>query len=171
MQRSLVQTVWSQLGGWVQRWPNILAELDKYQKLLKVRKFSYKYIIVCYLMASSCVRGYWEKFLHWKSGQALDQAAQGGGGVTIPGGIQKMCRCGTSGHGLAGTGVLGWRLDLIILEVFSNINISMILCWRERWGVVNTSGNRSLRRRYPSRGATCPFSACGWVHAICQRNP
>jgi len=24
-----------------------------------------------------------------KSGQALDQAAQGGGGVTIPGGVQK----------------------------------------------------------------------------------
>jgi len=27
------------------------------------------------------------------------QAAQGGGGVPIPGGTQKMCRCGTSGHG------------------------------------------------------------------------
>jgi len=41
-------------------------------------------------------------------GQALDQAAQGGGGIPIPGGVQKTCRCGTLGYGLAGTVVLGW---------------------------------------------------------------
>jgi len=51
----------------------------------------------------------------------LEQAAQGSGGVTIPGGVQKMCRYGTSGHGLAGMVVLGWWLDLMILEVFSNL--------------------------------------------------
>jgi len=51
------------------------------------------------------------------SGQALDQAAQGSGGVTIPGGVQKTCRRGTSGHGLAGVVVLGRWLDLMILEV------------------------------------------------------
>jgi len=51
--------------------------------------------------------GYQETFLHCKSGQALDQAAQGGGGVPIPGGVQKPCGCGTLGHGLAGMGVLG----------------------------------------------------------------
>jgi len=28
--------------------------------------------------------------------------------VTIPGDVQKTCRCGTSGHGLAGTVVFGW---------------------------------------------------------------
>ena len=33
--------------------------------------------------------------------------AQGSGGVPIPGGLQKPCRCGTSGHGLAGVGVIG----------------------------------------------------------------
>jgi len=33
----------------------------------------------------------------------------------------------TSGHGLAGVLVLGWQLDLVILEVFSNLNDSMIL--------------------------------------------
>ena len=71
--------------------------------------------------------GYWEEFLYWKSGQALEQAAQGGGGVTIPGGVQKMCKCGTSGHGLAGMVVLGGWLDSMILEVFSNLNESMIL--------------------------------------------
>jgi len=37
----------------------------------------------------------------------LEQAAQGSGGVTIPGAIKKICRYGTSGHGLAGMVVLG----------------------------------------------------------------
>jgi len=44
----------------------------------------------------------------------LEQAAQGSGGVTIPGGVEKMCRCGTSGYGLAGREVLGGWLDLMI---------------------------------------------------------
>jgi len=35
--------------------------------------------------------------------------------------FKKTCRCGTSGHGLAGMVVLGWQLDLMILEVFSNL--------------------------------------------------
>ena len=48
-----------------------------------------------------------EKVLHWKSGQALAQAAQGSGGVPIPGEVQTPCGCGTWGHGLAGVGVLG----------------------------------------------------------------
>jgi len=55
------------------------------------------------------------------SGQALEQADQGGGGVTIPGGVQKTCRCGTSGYGLVDMVVLGGWLDLKILEVFSNL--------------------------------------------------
>jgi len=38
-----------------------------------------------------------------------------------------MCRCGTSGHGLLDMVVLGGQLDLMILEVFSNLNDSMIL--------------------------------------------
>jgi len=32
----------------------------------------------------------------------LEWAAQGGGGVTIPGGVQEMCRHGTKGHGIVG---------------------------------------------------------------------
>ena len=32
----------------------------------------------------------------------LEQAAQGGGGVTIPGVIQGILRCCTEGHGLVG---------------------------------------------------------------------
>ena len=54
-------------------------------------------------------------------------SSQGSSGVTIPGGVQKTCKYGTSGHGLAGMVVLGWWLDLMILEVFSNLNDSMIL--------------------------------------------
>ena len=42
---------------------------------------------------------YLEKFLLRKSGKALVHAAQGDGGVTIPGGVQEMWRCGTEGHG------------------------------------------------------------------------
>jgi len=67
--------------------------------------------------------GYSEKFPYCKSGRASDQAAQGSGGVLIPGGVQKTCRCGTWGDGLAGMGVLGGRLDLMILEVFSDLMI------------------------------------------------
>ncbi|GAB0180446.1 hypothetical protein GRJ2_000509900 [Grus japonensis] len=46
-------------------------------------------------------------FTKHESGQALEQAAQRGGGVTIPGGVQKTCRRGTSGHGLVGMVVVG----------------------------------------------------------------
>jgi len=57
----------------------------------------------------------------------LQQTAQGSGGITIPGGVQTMCRYSTSGCGLAGLMVLGWQFGLMILEVFSNLNDSMIL--------------------------------------------
>jgi len=53
----------------------------------------------------------------------LEQAAQGGGGVTISGGLQKTCRCGTSGYDLVGMVLLGGWLDLMILEVFSNLKM------------------------------------------------
>ena len=65
--------------------------------------------------------GYLEKIRYWKSGQALEQTAQGGNWIPIPEGLQKMCRCGTLGHGLAGMVVLGWWLDLVILDIFPNL--------------------------------------------------
>ena len=40
---------------------------------------------------------YQERFLLLKSGQVLERAAQGGGGVTILKGVQEMFRCGTKG--------------------------------------------------------------------------
>ena len=66
------------------------------------------------------------KVLYRRSGQALAQAAQGSGGVPIPEGVHKPCGCGSWGHGLAGMGVLGWRLDSMISEVFSKLGDSMI---------------------------------------------
>jgi len=44
--------------------------------------------------------GYSEEFLLRKSDEELEQPAQGGGGVTVPGGVQEKQRCGTEGHGL-----------------------------------------------------------------------
>ena len=52
---------------------------------------------------------YQEKFLLHQSGDALAQAAQGSGGVTVPGGVQEPWRSGTEGHGL----VVGMGWDWI----------------------------------------------------------
>ena len=38
-----------------------------------------------------------------KSGEAVAQAAQGGGGVTVPGDVQEPCGCGTEGTWAVGT--------------------------------------------------------------------
>ena len=58
-------------------------------------------------MASSCARrdSGWivEKFL-FRSGEAVAQAAWGGDGVTITGGVQETCGCGTEGHGYGHSG-------------------------------------------------------------------
>ena len=57
-------------------------------------------------MASSCARGDsgWilAKISSHMSGQMLEWAAQGGGGVTIPGGIQEMFICFAQDRGLVG---------------------------------------------------------------------
>ena len=55
----------------------------------------------------------------------------------MPGGAQKTCRYGTSGHGLAGMVVLGGWLDLMTLEVVSNLNDSKLGgCRTEGTGVL-----------------------------------
>ena len=46
--------------------------------------------------------GYWVKFIPWKSDQALERAAQGSAGITVPGGVQETFSCGTKGHNLVG---------------------------------------------------------------------
>ena len=56
--------------------------------------------------------GRYEIPLLWKGGQALEWAAQGGGGVTNPGGVQgAFGRC-VEGHGLLRTIVDGWMVGL-----------------------------------------------------------
>ena len=42
---------------------------------------------------------YLEEFFPRKSGEAVAQAAQGGGGVTVHGGVQEPWRCGIEGCG------------------------------------------------------------------------
>jgi len=52
----------------------------------------------------------------WKSAQALERAAQGGGGVTNLGGVQGTFRCCVEGHGLVrtiGDGCIVWLDDLV----------------------------------------------------------
>ena len=52
-------------------------------------------------MASNYVRGGsgWILGNSSVSGEALAEAAQRGGGVTVPGSVQEPCGCGTEGHG------------------------------------------------------------------------
>ena len=42
------------------------------------------------------------KIYSLKECEVLEQAAQGGGGITSPEGVQEMFRCCTNGHGLVG---------------------------------------------------------------------
>jgi len=46
------------------------------------------------------------------SGQAPEQAAQGSGEVTIPGGVEKTCGYGTKEHGLVGSIGGRWPVGL-----------------------------------------------------------
>ena len=58
-------------------------------------------------MASSCTRrgsGWILGYLLRKSSEAVAQAAQGGGGVTVPGGVQELREDMVSGREWAG----GW---------------------------------------------------------------
>ena len=53
-------------------------------------------------MASSCAMDD-SGWLIGEGGQALEWAAQRGGGVTEPGGVQRAFGCGVEGHGLVRT--------------------------------------------------------------------
>jgi len=58
----------------------------------------------------------------------LEGAVQGGGGVTVPGGVQEIFRPCTEGRGLVGN--YWWRgeeLDWTILVILSKLGDSMIL--------------------------------------------
>ena len=53
-----------------------------------------------------------QEILLRKSGQALEWTAQGGGGVTNPGGVQGMFRLCVEGRGLMRTIGDGWMVGL-----------------------------------------------------------
>lgn len=64
-------------------------------------------------------------------GTAVEGAAQGSGGVSIPGGdlrdVWETSECGTEGCGLVvGLGTSGWWWDLLILKVFSTLKHSVV---------------------------------------------
>jgi len=89
-------------------------------------------------MASSCVRGgsdgTWGQMSVLGEQSGVGAAAQGSGGVPIPGGVQNPSGCGPWEHGLAGTVVLGWQLDLMTFEAFSNLWFSAsVVSAGHRW--------------------------------------
>ena len=53
-----------------------------------------------------------QRTCYCQSDRALEQAAQRGCGVTVPGGIQGKGGCGTEGHGLVYMVVMGGLDDL-----------------------------------------------------------
>lgn len=55
----------------------------------------------------------------------LEWTPRGDGGVTIRGSVQEKTGCGTACHGLADQVVIGQWLDLLTLDVFSNLNDSV----------------------------------------------
>ena len=81
-----------------------------------------------------------ETFVLSKSSQALEQVAQGGGGVPVPGGVQGKVGRGAQGHVLVGDigggGMVGEWLDQMVLEGFSNLNDSKILRNEMKWNLL-----------------------------------
>ena len=58
--------------------------------------------------------------------------------MSVPGGVQEMFGCCTEGHGLVKTLMIAERLEWMVMEVFSNLDGSVILCCSLRglggWG-------------------------------------
>lgn len=51
------------------------------------------------------------------NGQALEEAAQGGGGVTVLGAVQELWRCALRDM-VSGQGGMDWELNMTILVFF-----------------------------------------------------
>ena len=62
----------------------------------------------CTRGCSSCILG---KIIVINSGEVSEWAAEGGGGVTIPGSFQEVCKCGTKEHGLVSMVLMGQPLN------------------------------------------------------------
>ncbi|RMC21348.1 hypothetical protein DUI87_02210 [Hirundo rustica rustica] len=70
-----------------------------------------------------CQVGQQEECLHGKGGEALEGAAQRGGGVPSLEVFKEMTACGTQCYCLFDMIVFGQRLDLMILDVFPTLMI------------------------------------------------
>ena len=68
-----------------------------------------------------------QEILFGKSDQALEQAVQGGGGVTDPRGVQGMFRCCVEERDLVRTIGDRWTVGQMILQIFTNVGDFMIL--------------------------------------------
>lgn len=81
-------------------------------------------------IASRCARrgsgGTSGKIPSWKGLLGIGMGCLGDG-VTTPGGVHETTGCGTWSHSFVDKMVVSQRLGFIILEVFSNLNDSMIL--------------------------------------------
>mgnify|MGYP001854374420 CR=1 FL=1 len=89
--------------------------------------------------------GYQENLILLKNGEAVARAAQEGGAVTIPGGVQKLCVCGTEGPGQWAW--WGW--------VFSNLNDSMINEQHFVSEILHLSSSYSLHHLLPFGKGNC----------------
>ena len=70
-------------------------------------------------MISTCIRGVSGWILgKLLKGKELEQAAQGSGGVIVPGGVQEVCRHGTEGHSLASNIGDRWTIGRYLRGLF-----------------------------------------------------
>ena len=74
-----------------------------------LRTTQYSSVTVLFPVSNICI-----------TSQALEQAAQGGGWVTTPGGVQKMCRCNT-GIWFSRPGGVGLTVGLDDFRGLSNL--------------------------------------------------
>lgn len=60
------------------------------------------WLTLCWLSYSAC-----SSHSPTRIAEAWELSAQGGGGITVLGGVQELCTCGTEGHsGRAGDGLV-----------------------------------------------------------------
>lgn len=79
--------------------PNMLELIEKMDPEKALPNWG-SYSAMCYMLCQERFRLVIRKNLFlWKSGEILEEVAQGGGIVTIPGGCQEKCGCLTEWHG------------------------------------------------------------------------
>lgn len=96
---------------------------------------------------------YWQIYLHWLS---IGMGCPVSGGITIFGSIQKKMRGGTLCYDLVGIVVFAQCLDLMVLDIFSNLNYSVTLLPGKQYCSKETQPNDLLywpRQRWQIEGS------------------